>query len=122
MRIGELAEATGVSQRLLRYYEEQGLLSPTRLPSGYRVYDDRDVEVVHRIRQLLAAGLGTATIAQVLPCVRADGQRLAPTCPDTVDRIRREHERLSQAIEDLQGSRRLLDAVLANVATQDRPS
>ena len=67
VRIGELAERTGVSQRLLRYYEEQGLLWPVRRPSGYRDYDAADVERVRRIRTLLAAGLHTATIAHVLP-------------------------------------------------------
>jgi DNA-binding transcriptional MerR regulator len=34
MRIGELSRRTGVSQRSLRYYEEQGLLMPARLASG----------------------------------------------------------------------------------------
>nr|WP_207634475.1 MerR family transcriptional regulator [Candidatus Frankia alpina] len=70
MRIGELARRTAVSERLLRYYEEQGLLHPARLSSGYRVYAESDVDQVRRIRTLLSAGLPTALIAQVLPCVR----------------------------------------------------
>lgn len=37
MRVGEIVRRIGVSERLLRYYEEQGLLHPDRLPSGYRV-------------------------------------------------------------------------------------
>lgn len=39
MRIGELAERIGVSPRSLRYYEQQGLLSPSRAANGYREYD-----------------------------------------------------------------------------------
>ncbi|MYW17391.1 MerR family transcriptional regulator, partial [Streptomyces sp. SID2955] len=80
MRMGEMARRTGVSERLLRYYEEQGLLAPTRLPSGYRVYCEQDVETVRRIRTLLTAGLTTDTIARVLPCVREEGERLVPVC------------------------------------------
>jgi DNA-binding transcriptional MerR regulator len=48
MRIGELSRRTGVNERLLRYYEEQGLLRPDRLPSGYRVYAESDVQTVGR--------------------------------------------------------------------------
>jgi hypothetical protein len=40
MRIGELAERTGVPARLLRYYEEQGLLTPARAANGYRDYGE----------------------------------------------------------------------------------
>ena len=43
MRIGELSRRAGVSQRALRYYEEQGLLRPARRSSGYREYGPEDV-------------------------------------------------------------------------------
>jgi DNA-binding transcriptional MerR regulator len=111
--MGEMVGRTGVNERLLRYYEEQGLLAPKRQPSGYRVYDDADVDTVRRIRILLAAGLPTATIAQVLPCVRGDGPNLTPVCSDLVAELRRERERMTGAIRDLQASQGILDAVIA---------
>jgi predicted transcriptional regulator len=55
MLIGELSARTGVSQRLLRYYEEQGLLQPARDPNGYRRYGENMVTTVHQVRALLAA-------------------------------------------------------------------
>ncbi|MGW3388168.1 MerR family transcriptional regulator [Streptomyces cinereoruber] len=113
MRIGELSRRTGVSERLLRYYEEQGLLRPERRPSGYRAYAEGDVDTVRRIRGLLAAGLNTATIATILPCLRDDDERLVPTCPDLLADLAGERERISRAIVDLQASRAALDDVIA---------
>ncbi|WP_043624765.1 MerR family transcriptional regulator [Nonomuraea candida] len=113
MRIGELVRRTGVSERLLRYYEEQGLLHPARLPSGYRDYDEAHVEAVHRIRCLLAAGLSTSTIAILLPCVEARAGRLAPTCPEALGRLRAERDRIDQAMHALNESRRALNQVIA---------
>jgi DNA-binding transcriptional MerR regulator len=113
MRIGELVRRTGVSERLLRYYEEQGLLNPSRLPSGYRKYTEAHVETVRRIRCLLAAGLSTSTIATVLPCLEARGERLAPTCPDVVGQLRAERDRIDQAMRDLRESRQALDLVIS---------
>ncbi|MEU8875056.1 MerR family transcriptional regulator [Streptomyces javensis] len=112
MRIGELSRRTGVNERLLRYYEQQGLLRPERLPSGYRAYRASDVAVVRRIRALLAAGLSTATISQVLPCLRDDGEHLVPTCPDLLGELRAERDRMTSAIEELELSRSLLDRVI----------
>ncbi|MFD6221148.1 MerR family transcriptional regulator [Nocardia asteroides] len=73
MLIGELAHRTGVSTRLLRYYEEQGLLHPDRGPNGYRSYPEVSVAAVAKIRELLAAGLTTDDIAQLMPCAEPDG-------------------------------------------------
>ncbi|MEO3749423.1 MerR family transcriptional regulator [Streptomyces sp. B6B3] len=113
MRIGALAEATGVSRRLLRYYEEQGLLRPRRLPNGYREYAATDVSAVRRIRVLLAAGLPTAVIAQLLDCVHDEGAAIVPSsCPGMVGRLRDERRRRATEIARLQASQRALDTLL----------
>jgi DNA-binding transcriptional MerR regulator len=91
MRIGEMSDATGVSVRLLRYYEEQGLLAPCRTPSGQRLYAAADVETVGRVRRLLDAGLGTRTIRTILACAcGGDGDVepcLDPLLMDEVSRL-----------------------------------
>ncbi|MEV1176054.1 MerR family transcriptional regulator [Nonomuraea sp. NPDC049784] len=116
MRIGDLAYRTGVSRRLLRYYEEQGLLRPVRLPNGYREYGEPDVAAVRHIRAMLAAGLPTTVIARLLDCVHDDGGEMVPTaCPGMVSNLRREHRRITETIERLQTSQRALDAMLAAV-------
>jgi DNA-binding transcriptional MerR regulator len=112
MRIGELSHRTGVSVRLLRYYEAQGLLRPVRTGNGYRAYGPDAPEVVARIRCLLGAGLSTATIAEVLPCLRADGSTIAPTCSDSRARIAAERDRVAAAITDLRRSHALLDGIV----------
>ncbi|MYT27815.1 MULTISPECIES: MerR family transcriptional regulator [unclassified Streptomyces] len=112
MLIGELARRTDTTERLLRYYEEQGLLSPGRTAAGYRLYEEADVAQVRRIRTLLTSGLNTATIAQVLPCLRDDDGRLVPTCPQLVGELHRERARLTDSIEALRASRDLLDEVI----------
>ncbi|ARQ67760.1 MerR family transcriptional regulator [Streptomyces marincola] len=119
MRIGELSRRTGVSERLLRYYEQQGLLHPERRPSGYREYREGDVETVRRIRTLLSAGLPTALIGEVLPCMRDDGERLVPTCAEMLDDLNEARERLSGVIAELSASRAVLDEVIAAAPKAD---
>ena len=53
MLIGEIASATGLTQRTLRYYEEIGLLpTATRLEGGFRLYSEDDVTRLRRIIEL----------------------------------------------------------------------
>ncbi|MFJ2212713.1 MerR family transcriptional regulator [Streptomyces sp. NPDC101062] len=113
MRMKDMVRRTGVHERLLRYYEKQGLLAPERLPSGYREYSEADIETVRRIRCLLTAGLSTAMIAQVLPCIRADDERLVPACPSLVRQLQGERQRITAEIKALQDSRTMLDTVVA---------
>ncbi|MCH6264798.1 MerR family transcriptional regulator [Neobacillus citreus] len=69
MKIGELSRLTGVSVRSLRYYEEQGILSPMRLANGYREYHDLAVEQVNTIKFYLNLGLTIEQISGFLNCV-----------------------------------------------------
>ncbi|MCM2390551.1 MerR family transcriptional regulator [Streptomyces albipurpureus] len=119
MRIGELSQRTGVSERLLRYYEEQGLLAPERRPSGYRAYHHDDIATVYRIRSLLAAGLNTALIAQILPCFQDGAPHLVPTCAEMLPDLYRARARMSDAMVDLRSSIETLDAVIAAAPSGD---
>jgi DNA-binding transcriptional MerR regulator len=120
VRIGELSRRTGVSERLLRYYEEQDLLHPLRRPSGYREYAESDVVTVLHIRNLLAAGLSTTTIADLLPCMGNDGDRLIADCPELLIDLDRERERISASIQELERARKTLDAVIATAPPDAR--
>ena len=71
----------------LRVYERRGLVEPDRSSGGSRLYSPADIEVLHRIRNLLAEGLNLAGIAKVLELERA------------VARLRDENERLRGALQ-----------------------
>ncbi|GAB3564807.1 MerR family transcriptional regulator [Amycolatopsis endophytica] len=109
MLIGELSARTGVSQRLLRYYEEQELLVPDRDGNGYRVYDEGAVVTVRQIRALLAAGLSTCVIRKVLPCARGEKPELE-LCPSLVSTLREQLAALDSRIDDLRQTRGALAA------------
>ncbi|WP_294114017.1 MerR family transcriptional regulator [Shimia sp.] len=66
MRIGALAEASGVSRDTLRYYEKQGLIHADRWPNGYRDYPEGMVEMVRLIRQGQALGFSLKEIGALV--------------------------------------------------------
>ena len=69
MKIGELARRTDISTRMLRYYEEQGLLTAERDDNGYRSYAESSAGQALQIRGLLDSGLTTEIIRDLLPCL-----------------------------------------------------
>jgi DNA-binding transcriptional MerR regulator len=105
LRIGELAERSGVTPRTIRYYEEIGLLAsgPTREKGKHRLYDEADVERVReltRLRDLLGV-----TLDELKRLVAAEDARAVLR--------RRFHETESQA-ERL----RLVDEAMPHVDAQ----
>ncbi|HLU27895.1 MAG TPA: MerR family transcriptional regulator [Glycomyces sp.] len=114
MRIGELARRTGVSERSLRYYEQQGLLTSERTPGGHREYAEWAVDRVVRIQVLFAAGLNSGAILRILPCMRdSDGGPNESATPWLAEELTAERERIDRAIGDLTRSRQILDEVIS---------
>jgi DNA-binding transcriptional MerR regulator len=122
MRIGELAHRTGVSERSLRYYEQQGLLVSDRTPGGHRDYPERAVDRVIRIQELFAAGLHSKKIAEMLPCMRdSDGGPSRIATPALVETLVAERARIDRMIAGLANSREVLDEVIA-AASEEAPA
>ncbi len=96
-KITQIALLYGLSTDTLRYYEEQGLLHPTRDPhNGYRLYGIQDICTLNVIRDLRQLGLSTAKIGQYLQNRRVDS---------TLDLLHQEDEMISRQISRLTRAR-----------------
>ncbi|WP_438391773.1 MerR family transcriptional regulator [Caballeronia sp. DA-9] len=111
MRIGELSRRTGVSERMLRYYEQEGLLRPARTTSGYRDYGEGEVQTARRIRLLSASGLKIETIRILLPCMLDEPPRFEP-CGAVRAALQQEVDKLDDKLRDLGESRQLVSGYL----------
>ena len=67
MNIGQAANASGVSAKMIRYYEQIGLIRPpSRTGSNYRVYDSNDVHVLRFIRRARTLGFSMEETSALL--------------------------------------------------------
>lgn len=67
MKIGQLAQRSGVNIDTVRYYERQGLLPRAqRLASGYRVYGENDVKRLRFVRRAKALGFTLVEVRELL--------------------------------------------------------
>ena len=67
MNIGELSKASGVSSKMIRYYEQIGLTRPAlRTVSSYRVYSDKDVHTLQFVRRARDLGFSVEQIKELL--------------------------------------------------------
>jgi DNA-binding transcriptional MerR regulator len=108
LRVGDLAARTGVGPRLLRYYENQGLLDAARSSTGQRLFEPTAVEQVRCIRQLLEAGLPTRVIRELLGCIREPGRLEPCAVPTLVEHLRAHDERIA----GLLGTRHALQGLI----------
>jgi MerR family copper efflux transcriptional regulator len=108
LNIGEAAQASGVSAKMIRHYESIGLLpAARRTASGYRIYDEQAVRVlqfIHRGREL---GFPLEKIADLLALWRDQGRASAD-----VRRLAEQHiAELDRKIAELQAMKRTLESL-----------
>ena len=118
MNIGEVAKHSGVSAKMIRHYEEIGLIpKAVRTYSGYRTYAGNDVHTLRFIRQARSLGFSIKQIGQLLGLWR--NQRRPSS---KVKALAQEHmAELDARIAELQAMKRTLQALSAHCHGDDRP-
>lgn len=69
MQAKEAAERLGITQRMLRHYENVGLMQVQRSEKGYRQYSEADLRRAGRIRDFIATGFSTREIRAMSACL-----------------------------------------------------
>jgi MerR family transcriptional regulator, copper efflux regulator len=118
VNIGRAAQLSGVSAKMLRHYEELGLLSGVaRSDGGYRQYSQADVHNLRFIKRSRDLGFSMAEIAQLLSLWHNRRRTSA-----SVHRIAQQHaQNLSQRIEQLQAMQRSLQTLMHCCHDDQRP-
>jgi len=108
MNIGEAAKASGVSAKMIRYYEATGLIPAAgRTGSGYRVYSDTEVQMLRFIRRSRDLGFPVEKIEELLALWRdrsrhsADVKRLAQEQIDGLERKISEMQAMKETLQHL---------------------
>lgn len=109
MRINEVEKLLGIPKATIRYYEDEGLLKPSRTDSGYRDYDTQDIENLKRIIVLRKAGISVSSIRGIIN----DELTLQ-------DAARKSLDDLQSKMEELAGSIRLCDEIAHSDYTLDK--
>lgn len=118
MNIGDAARASGVSAKMIRYYEDTGLIpAAARTASGYRVYSDQDVHMLRFIRRARDLGFSVDGIGELLGLWRDRARQSAD-----VKRLALAHVAgLRQKIRELEDMASTLETLAACCHGNDRP-
>src|SRR5919107_3283266 len=118
MNIGKAAEASGVSAKMIRYYETNGLLNKAaRRQNTYRDFDERDIHDLRFIKRARTLGFSVAEITQLLGLWR-DAERPSRE----VKRITAAHiADLEARIAEMQGMVSALKHLASHCHGNDRP-
>lgn len=118
MNIGQAARRSGLSAKMIRYYESIGLLRPaSRSDSGYRLYQEQDLHSLAFIKRARDLGFSLDEVARLLTLWQ-DRQRASAD----VKALAIEHiEALNQRIAELAGLRDTLSELVACCQGDERP-
>lgn len=118
MNIGQAAKASGVSAKMIRYYEQTGLIPQAgRTASGYRDYSDTDLHMLRFIRRARDLGFSVAEIDELLELWRDESRQSAE-----VKRLAQSHvHELERKIKGLQDMAHTLTVLIKSCRGDHRP-
>jgi len=118
MNIGQASAASGVSAKMIRHYEETGLIRPPgRTASNYRSYSENDVHVLRFVKRARNLGFSVAEIRELLGLWQNKSRSSA-----AVRRIARNHiNELEGKISELQSMVRTLEHLTRHCHGDHRP-
>ena len=118
MNIGQAAKHSGLSAKMIRYYESIGLLKPAhRSDSGYRLYSDEDLHTLAFIKRSRDLGFSLEEVGKLL-ALWQDRQRAS----SDVKALARQHiDELNQKIVELSSLRDTLQDLVDTCQGDHRP-
>jgi len=118
MNIGQASKSSGVSAKMIRYYEQTGLIPKAeRTQSGYRDYSDTDVHMLRFVRRARDLGFSVAEIGDLLGLWRDETRHSSQ-----VKRLAQGHvEELESKIAALQDMVQTLNVLIKSCRGDDRP-
>lgn len=117
MNIGEVATASGLPAKTIRYYEDIGLLRAARGANGYRHFVDRDVRMLSFVSRARSLGFSIDDCRSLLS-LYADRDRASAD----VKEIAREHlSGIAKKISELEAMRDTLEDLVSRCQGDDRP-
>lgn len=108
MKIKQVEELVGITSKNIRFYENQGLLTPERAENGYREYHEQNIEALKKIKLLRKLGISVEEIRAVLNHSRS-----------LEDCLEKHLAVLEKERENLLNMQRLSDAILQQRASID---
>jgi Cu(I)-responsive transcriptional regulator len=121
MNIGQASAASGVSAKMIRYYEETGLIPAVRRSeSGYRVYSDRDVQMLRFVRRARDLGFPVDQIGELLALWRDTSRHSADVKHLAIQRIDELHRKIT-AMQDMVATLQMLADTCHGDARPDCP-
>ncbi|AOK24004.1 Cu(I)-responsive transcriptional regulator [Burkholderia ubonensis] len=118
MNIGDASRASGVSTKMIRYYEQVGLLIPAkRSDSGYRIYGADEIHVLRFIRQARHLGFLVEDIRKLLALWQDRSRASAEVKSIALGHV----AELDERIAELTDMRNTLVDLAAHCSGDDRP-
>ena len=118
MTIGQAAQASGISRKMLRYYESVGLLpEPARTEAGYRLYAPRDIHTLRFVRRARDLGFSVSQISDLLGLWQDDARTSAEVKRVASAHVRELRDKIL-AMEQIAGT---LEALIEDCHGDERP-